>query len=223
MIAPNDKMPPAEPMGLARKYIVRKADTGETVEDCFVLRPRKDWAARYAVRAYADMTRNTILRDDLLKWVGEFPISSYDPEYARIDQSKLQMKPCPRCGGKGLIYYEGPKYYYAECEDCPIELHEIYFSPESAADAWNYRAEKPNAPLTLEELREMAGEPVWVSTGRLSEWCIVHSCHSDDVIGGGVIMTRRTAEKRTYPYADCGKTWLAYRRKPEEIPYERLD
>lgn len=67
-------------------------------------------------------------------------------------------------------------------------------------------APPPNEPLTLEQLLEMDGEPVWVSTGRLSEWCIVHSCHSDDVIGGGVIMTRRTAEKRTYQYADYGKT-----------------
>ena len=74
----------------------------------------------------------------------------------------------------------------------------------------------PNAPLTLDELREMDGEPVWMSTRRLSEWCIVHSFHSDDVIGGGIIVTRRTAEKRTYSYADYGKTWLAYRRKPEE-------
>ena len=74
----------------------------------------------------------------------------------------------------------------------------------------------PNDPLTLEELREMDGEPVWMSTRRLSEWCIVHSFHSDDVIGGGIIVTRRTAEKRTCSYADHGKTWLAYRRRPEE-------
>lgn len=67
-------------------------------------------------------------------------------------------------------------------------------------------APPPNDPLNMDELLEMDGEPVWVSTGRLSEWCIVHSCHSDDVIGGGVIMTRRTAEKRTYQYADYGKT-----------------
>lgn len=75
---------------------------------------------------------------------------------------------------------------------------------------------KPNDPLTLDELREMDGEPVWMSTRRLSEWCIVHSFHSDDVIGGGIIVTRRTAEKRTCSYADYGKTWLAYRRRPEE-------
>lgn len=73
-----------------------------------------------------------------------------------------------------------------------------------------------NDPLTLDELRLMSGEPVWVVTDRMKEWCIVHSHHSDDVIGGGIIMTRRTAEKRTYQYKSYGYTWLAYRRKPEE-------
>ena len=73
-----------------------------------------------------------------------------------------------------------------------------------------------NEPLTLDELRKMSGEPVFVVTDRLKEWCLVHSHNSDDVIGGGIIMTRRTAEKRTYQYACYGKTWLAYRQKPEE-------
>ena len=76
----------------------------------------------------------------------------------------------------------------------------------------------PNTLLTLEDLKGMSGEAVWVVTERLKEWCIVHSHHSADVGGGGIIMTRRTAEKRTYPYTDYGKTWLAYRRKPEEGP-----
>ena len=73
-----------------------------------------------------------------------------------------------------------------------------------------------NEPLTLDELRKMSGEPVFAVTDRLKEWCLVHSYNSDDVIGGGIIMTRRTAEKRTYQYACYGKTWLAYRQKPKE-------
>ncbi len=193
--------------GLKTKYIVRKADTGEAVENCFVLRPGKDWAARYAVRAYADMTCNTALRDDLLKWVETFPVSSYDPEDARIDQSKLQLKPCPRCGRKGLIYYEGPKYYYAECEYCPIELHEIYFSAEEAAKAWNYRAEPPNAPLTPDDLRKMEGRIVYCTP--LNDWVKVTKTG---------ILFFGTADYKGWCdiIADYGKTWLAYHRKPEE-------
>ena len=77
-----------------------------------------------------------------------------------------------------------------------------------------------NEPLTLDELRKMDGEPVFAVTDRLKEWCLVHSHNSDDVIGGGIIMTRRTAEKRTYQYACYGKTWLAYRQKPEEDDHD---
>lgn len=73
-----------------------------------------------------------------------------------------------------------------------------------------------NKPLTIEEIRKMVWESVWIVTENLSEWCIIHSCHADDVLGGGVIMTRRTGEKRMYPYSDYGKTWLAYRRKPND-------
>ena len=66
-----------------------------------------------------------------------------------------------------------------------------------------------NEPLTMDELRKMGGDQVFVVTDRLKEWCLVHSHNSDDVIGGGIIMTRRT-----YQYACYGKTWLAYRKKP---------
>lgn len=79
-----------------------------------------------------------------------------------------------------------------------------------------------NKSLTIDELRQMDGEPVFVVTDRLKEWCLVHSHNSDDVIGGGIIMTRRTAEKRTYQYACYGKTWLAYRQKTEDDDHEKL-
>ncbi len=65
----------------------------------------------------------------------------------------------------------------------------------------------PNDPLTLEELREMNGEPVWVEclgSKDYSVWAIVDLC-----LNG--IHTK-------YFYADFdyyGDEWLAYRRKPE--------
>ena len=95
-------------------------------------------------------------------------------------------------------------------------LHNAYDSGYRTAALRAQQELESNDPLTLDELRQMDGEPVWVVTERLKEWCIVHSHHSDDVIGGGIIATRRTAEKRVYSYADNGKTWLAYRHKPEE-------
>lgn len=68
------------------------------------------------------------------------------------------------------------------------------------------RAELKSAPLTLEELREMDGEPVWVEFlyNKEPRWMLVH-IEDDDV-------------RSIYTSADfeCyGEQWLAYRRKPE--------
>ncbi len=69
---------------------------------------------------------------------------------------------------------------------------------------------EPNPPLTLEELQEMDGEPVWVEyyemeMAHLSGWGI-----RDD----GFVKGYHT----NYCDGDYGKTWLAYRRKPEVSP-----
>lgn len=65
-----------------------------------------------------------------------------------------------------------------------------------------------NDPLTLEELRALAGEPVWVKClepgmGHLSCWGI----RSSDCVDG---------YHTNYCDMDYGKGWLAYRRKPSE-------
>ncbi len=53
--------------GLYAKYEVRKGD--KPVEDCFVLRPDRDSAARVALLAYAYATDDLRLRSDLHRWV----------------------------------------------------------------------------------------------------------------------------------------------------------
>ena len=57
--------------GLKAKYLVFKADTGEKVGNCFVLRPDKDPAAVEAIRAYASATDNETLAEDIYNWVGK--------------------------------------------------------------------------------------------------------------------------------------------------------
>ena len=67
-----------------------------------------------------------------------------------------------------------------------------------------------NEPLTIEELREMDGEPVYVHNlfpaKRKFEWQWALVCKE-----------RGNAEATTYTYRflDYGKTWIAYRRPPE--------
>ena len=60
--------------GLKGKYLVFKADTGEQIADCFVLRPDKDNTAVEALRFYAYITDNKTLAEDIYKWVGESKI-----------------------------------------------------------------------------------------------------------------------------------------------------
>ena len=57
--------------GLKAKYLVFKADTGESVENCFVLRPDKDPASVEALRVYASATDNETLAKDIYNWVGK--------------------------------------------------------------------------------------------------------------------------------------------------------
>lgn len=66
----------------------------------------------------------------------------------------------------------------------------------------------PNDPLTLDELREMDGEPVWICDpdGTDGMWALVDLEHA----------LCRTAKGGIAIFDTYGKSWLAYRRKPEE-------
>ena len=85
----------------------------------------------------------------------------------------------------------------------------------------------PNEPLTLEELREMEGKPIWIKklTGYgVSEYGIVHLCPPPDVADPKVIRVVNGAFgfEQILPYPKnkkqqkYGNTWIAYRRPPKE-------
>ena len=57
--------------GLKQKYRVYKVDDNAPVEDCFVLRPGKEPAARIAMEAYAKATENKVLAKDILAAIGD--------------------------------------------------------------------------------------------------------------------------------------------------------
>lgn len=87
---------------------------------------------------------------------------------------------------------------------------------------------RPNDPLTLEELREMDGEPVWLHTfsavqkkTKISQWAILE-CSSN---ANAIFLRAGVNSRLTKWFCNYGTTWLAYRRKPEEVTSgeERLD
>ena len=61
---------PDSDKGLYDKYLIVKKVDGTVITDCFILRPDKDPAAVVALQAYAAVTPNKALADDLYKWVG---------------------------------------------------------------------------------------------------------------------------------------------------------
>jgi len=69
-------------------------------------------------------------------------------------------------------------------------------------------AQPANEPLTMEQLKQMDGEPVWIKDGIGAGWFLV---------GGSDGKTLYFYEKSIQvgePMPDYGKTWLAYDHKP---------
>lgn len=76
----------------------------------------------------------------------------------------------------------------------------------------------PNAPLTLEELREMVGEPVWISPAKEkgkvpARWMLVSGYNPNKNI---YLFAPSCNITQGYDGKSYGKTWLAYRRRSEE-------
>lgn len=74
-------------------------------------------------------------------------------------------------------------------------------------------------PLTLDELRQMDGEPVYVSDLRSpknSEYCIIHA--NDKYGYGDKYRCAQIAgcECFWYSFEEYGERWIAYRHEPKE-------
>jgi hypothetical protein len=63
------------PDGLYAKYEVRK--DGAPVEECFVLEPEEDAAARRALETYAEETDDEELAQDLRVWLAAIAIEQH--------------------------------------------------------------------------------------------------------------------------------------------------
>jgi len=78
---------------------------------------------------------------------------------------------------------------------------------QAAIDAAPTITPPPNSPLTLEELRELDGEPVWLVGEGLDLY---------DIFCGEATDHIAQFYKEALPAWAYGRTWRAYRRKPEE-------
>ena len=122
---------------------------------------------------------------------------------------EIELKPCPFCGGEAHINYDiyGLECW-VECENCGA-TGTRYVIEMNAAKGWNHRYTSPNTPLTLDELRQMEGEPVYTTR---NGWQI---CYGLTDYRGYLCM--ETGLGSCIPLDGYGKIWQAYRHKPEEV------
>ena len=101
---------------------------------------------------------------------------------------------------EALAEWFRPYLHEDERIDPDVVIHDIRTFPSAAPPA--------NAPLTLEELREMDGEPICVAPvdGGPYVWMLVDTRYE----------VCREAHGGLAIFENLGKTWLAYRRRPEK-------
>lgn len=142
-----------------------------------------------------------------------------------------KLEPCPFCESSVKIHLT-PKVGIPSGDDgwqaeimCQCHAGMKFWAlkkswaEDALAKAWNSRAAtEANEALTLEELRGMDGEPVWLHTfsavqkkTNISQWAIL------ETIGeASAIFLRAGVNTRTTKYfCTYGNRWLAYRRPPE--------
>lgn len=139
-----------------------------------------------------------------------------------------ELKPCPFCGKKvaivtNCVEIEGCENFES-CANCGwkcVVCNAIdggcgasggyADSEEKAITKWNTRASDENPPLTLDELRQMEGKPVWVvdMIPKYNNGWYALVSQLDTTFFAQAINSTKWGK-------DYGKTWVAYRRKPEE-------
>jgi hypothetical protein len=109
--------------GLYAKYDVTKADSGELVTDCFVLRPDRDPAALIALREYARVTKNPRLAEDILAWVGDFEPLTLEEVHALEKETDLDKRPFTWVWYQSLEHVDNDYMDYTSWKFLQTPLH----------------------------------------------------------------------------------------------------
>lgn len=110
---------------------------------------------------------------------------------------------------------ERPGSYYGAYAMYSTELEFVSMAISALRQQEHFRdSTKMVAPLTLEELRQMYGEPIWArfiggAIIREDGWFVIAEIGTSEILIKGKV----SVYKSLWYY---GETWLAYRRKPEE-------
>lgn len=134
---------------------------------------------------------------------------------------------CPFCGGEAVIFYGALETTSAQCLQCGVETSLFSDSPSGsgkqlAIAAWNRRAEHDtetnrleidtvkNAALTLDELRGMDGESVWVTNAVTTKYqCYIVDVEEDEL--------KNPWDRMSLECVGENEFFQAYRRKLEGV------
>ena len=112
---------------------------------------------------------------------------------------------------EAITQLTGLKKYCEGMAECDESGSYVFDLDVQALDMAITALSPPNEPLTIEQLREMDGEPVWIANPDALEygrWGIVDGVYQAE--DDQVLMLRGDYSCHYY-----GKTWLAYRRPSE--------
>ena len=93
------------------------------------------------------------------------------------------------------------------CHPATVQIGEVFLDKVRSMPT----LAPPNEPLTLEELREMNEEPVWIQNleePAKSQWRLLYWDREKYLVLQGISV-------RGYLLEEYGESWLAYRRPPE--------
>ncbi|MCI1956137.1 MAG: Lar family restriction alleviation protein [Oscillospiraceae bacterium] len=129
-----------------------------------------------------------------------------------------ELKACPFCGSKNVNFTpddeqqcEDTTTGFIWCRDCDFSSDSFY-SQKIAAEKWNRRAAPENKALTLEQLRQMDGEPVWVTFEPEDDGTPIEPCWM-------LVVAEERRLATEYEWVDWGdQGYRAYARRPEAAP-----
>jgi len=144
-----------------------------------------------------------------------------------------KLRECPFCGGNFELFKDNYGKYGAYCAVCGIyvgielecgtELRDgwkaKFESKESLMSFLNRRAQLDNQPLSLEQLRQMDENPVWISEQKSGgqdvreQW--QQFAYEQSEYNLMAFWEFGNEVENTYDISDYSKTWLAYAYKPE--------
>lgn len=139
-----------------------------------------------------------------------------------------ELKPCLKCGRTPtrMKYCGKPSIQHqcVETADLSVHISIVGTSEKIVTDEWYRRAQSDNPPLTLDELRQMDGEPVWIVENGKGHWELSTDANDyfedrDEAFYGMTCNGKKdglcSASCKSGEIGLHQLGWLAYRRKLE--------